>query len=147
MAGLRLEHKIDTRAPEAMLRRLADFDRRALAEDVGDLLVSSTTQRFRDGVDPEGNPWEPSERALAEGGKTLVDRGHLRDSITYFVHLDGTAVEIGSNMVYAAIHQFGGKAGRRGSVTLPPRPYLGISADDEADIDDALQEHLQRALQ
>lgn len=147
MSGVRLEYSLDLRAPERMLARLSAFDRRALSDELGDLLVSSTTQRFRDGVDPEGNPWEPSERAEAEGGKTLVDRGHLRDSITYHVFLDGSGLELGSDMVSAAIHQFGGEAGRNYATELPPRSFLGISEDDEADIDDVLEAHQRRALE
>ncbi|MFZ5537436.1 MAG: phage virion morphogenesis protein [Pseudomonadota bacterium] len=32
---------------------------------------------------------------------------------------------VGSNKRYAAIHQFGGQAGRKRRATLPARPYLG----------------------
>lgn len=31
---------------------------------------------------------------------------------------------VGPNKVYAAIHEFGGMAGRGHSVTIPPRPYM-----------------------
>jgi hypothetical protein len=31
---------------------------------------------------------------------------------------------VGSNKRYAAIHQFGGQAGRKRRATLPARPYL-----------------------
>jgi len=83
--------------------------------------------------------------ALAEGGQTLVDSGRLRDSITHAVE-PGRAV-IGSNLVYAAIHQLGGEAGRNRSVTLPARPYLGISPADEIEIGAILDDHLSGAVQ
>ena len=37
----------------------------------------------------------------------------------------------GAPVVYAAIHHFGGKAGRGRKVTIPARPTLGLSADDQ----------------
>ena len=36
---------------------------------------------------------------------------------------------IGSNKVYAAIHQLGGQAGKNKKVTIPARPYLQLSND------------------
>lgn len=147
MAGLGLTYEVNDREVQAMLARLERFDRQALANDIGMELVSSTQQRFRAGVSPAGEPWIPSERALFEGGKTLVDHGHLRDSITYMVYLDGSGLEVGTNLVYAAIHQFGGRAGRNHAVKLRARPFLGVSADDEEAIDAILAEHLRGAVQ
>ena len=37
---------------------------------------------------------------------------------------------IGSNKVYAAIHQLGGQAGKNIKVTFPARPYLKLTDDD-----------------
>ena len=87
-----------------------------------------------------------------EGGKTLVDSARLMQSITS--NASDTGVEVGTNVLYAAIHQFGGtiraktsrglrfKIGKgrdaswatRQSVTIPARPFLGIDAEDEAEI-------------
>lgn len=36
----------------------------------------------------------------------------------------GFDIEYGSKVVYAAIHEYGGKAGRNLAVTIPKRPYL-----------------------
>ena len=36
---------------------------------------------------------------------------------------------IGSNKVYAAIHQLGGQAGKNKKVTIPARPYLKIEEE------------------
>ena len=42
------------------------------------------------------------------------------------------ANKIGSDLVYAAIHHFGGETGRRGHrFTLPARPVLGIGPKQE----------------
>ena len=42
---------------------------------------------------------------------------------------DSTHAVTGSNKVYAAIHQFGGEAGRSQSVKIPARPYLPVTVD------------------
>jgi len=59
---------------------------------------------------------------------TLIDTGRLRNSITSRAY--GDRVEIGTKVVYAAIHQFGGKAGRGRKVTIPARPYLMVQDED-----------------
>lgn len=58
----------------------------------------------------------------------VVRRGDLDDTIQALV--TGDEAEVGTNVVYGAIHQFGGE-----EVGLPARPYLGSSAEDEADLD------------
>lgn len=111
---------------------------------IGDALVASTVERFDAGEGPDGTPWEPSQRAVAEGGKTLVDTGRLRGSIGY--EASPAHVSVGSNVVYARIHQLGGQAGRGHAVTLPARPYLGISEEDAKEARAILADHLRGAL-
>ena len=41
---------------------------------------------------------------------------------------------IGSNKVYAAIHQLGGQTGKNKKVTIPARPYLKLTDDDFEEI-------------
>jgi phage virion morphogenesis protein len=46
-------------------------------------------------------------------------------------------VAIGSNAVYAAIHQFGGpirQPKRKRIISIPARPFLGLDQDDEREI-------------
>jgi phage virion morphogenesis protein len=79
---------------------------RELFDNIGKYLVSSTRRRFETGVGADGSPWPPSLRVLAHGGKTLVDSARLMQSVTFLAA--DNAVEVGSNVDYAAIHQFGG---------------------------------------
>ena len=41
---------------------------------------------------------------------------------------------IGSNKVYAAIHQLGGQAGKNKKTTIPARPYLKLTDDNLEEI-------------
>jgi phage virion morphogenesis protein len=121
---------------------------RAMWDQIGASLVASTQRRFEDGSAPDGSPWPPSIRALATGGKTLIDSARLFQSITH--EASDTGVAVGTNVLYAAIHQLGGtiaakdapylkfKIGDRWaskkSVTIPARPFLGLDDDDEREI-------------
>lgn len=62
-------------------------------------------------------------------------RGHLRGIPT--VQATDASVSIGSNRIYAAMHQYGGRT-RFGQI--PARPYLGISDEDEQAIMGTLQD-------
>ena len=106
----------------------------AAMDQIGRYLVASTLRRFERERGPDGKPCLTSARALAEGGKTLTDTGRLRGSIAHRVTDGGHAVEVGSNVLYAAIHQFGGRAGRGRRVRLPARAYLGIDEHDRTNI-------------
>lgn len=146
MAGVRLDYRLEDKQVINALKRMEAFNARPMFDEIGGYLDSSVTQRFKDGVGPDGIAWEESERAKNEGGKTLVDFGHLRDSVTSFIYLDGSGLEHGSDMVYAAIQQFGGKAGRNKSVELVERPFIGIDADDEDEINAIVGDFVQQVM-
>lgn len=133
-----------------------------LWHDIGAEGEDSTRRRFDTNLAPDGTPWTPSLRATVVGGKTLVQDGFLRDSIVY--HLDGPdAVEWGSNLIYAAIHQTGGEIHAKTAkglaftlatgefaivrkVTMPARPYLGLASEDKAEILDIVGRHFSAAV-
>lgn len=133
----------------------------ALMESVGEALVSGTKKRFDEKKDPEGTPWKPSRRALEKGGKTLMHSGRLRRSIDYAATSD--KVMVGSNLAYARIHQKGGEIKPKkakklvfkdsdgktvavDAVTIPARPYLGVSKEDMEDVKATMADFLAGAF-
>ena len=160
MNGITLQYQLNTFAAAKMLRRMEQVDTTPLMEEIGEQLLFSTLMNFENEQTPEGEPWAPSIRAENEGGKTLQDRGHLRDSYTYQASSD--QVEVGSNMIYAAIHHEGGeiraknggnlrfKVGDRWvqkpKVEIPARPALGIGPDDTHEIDEIVQNFYQEVI-
>jgi phage virion morphogenesis protein len=120
MSGVQIT--IELKEQEAALAELAGYIARAanpqgLFENIGASLVTSTQQRFETGVGVDGSPWPPSLRVIAHGGKTLELSGRLMRSITFIAR--ATGLELGSNVIYAAIHQFGGailQAARKATV-------------------------------
>lgn len=77
---------------------------RPVMDRVGRYLRRQTRLNFERGGRPER--WKESHRAAREHGKTLTDTGRLAMSITHVAGED--FVIVGTNIDYAAIHQFGG---------------------------------------
>lgn len=114
--GVNITIDLDTAPMAKVFRRLvaAGADLAAPMADIAGHLEEETRHRFETGRDPVGAIWKPSRRAAEKGGKTLVERGRLRDSIVS--RSDATSAEVGTNLEYAAIHQFGGKISREARV-------------------------------
>lgn len=90
-----------------LLRRLpAGGDTTPAMQSMARVLKTGAQLRFRSERAPDGTGWEPSRRAKEEGGQTLSLTRRLRNSITA-AH-SATEASVGTNVVYAAIHQFGG---------------------------------------
>ncbi len=140
---------------------------RLLMASVGEALVSGTIRRFNDEESPKGEKWEKSGRAIAEGGQTLSDTAHLRKSIDFTA--TPAKVMVGSNLLYARIHQLGGtikpkkgktlkfkgKNGQAGNagvdvfvseVNMPARPYLGVSKADMDEVRETMAAFLKGAF-
>lgn len=159
MAGASLEIR-ETGLEDALLKinRIADAPMQELAEGIGRLVQEQTRRRITDEkTSPDGAAWKKN----AAGTSTLYASGALARSIEYVA--SSASVKIGSALVYARIHQLGGKIVPKGakalafrignqwrlvqSVTMPARPYLGLSADNQNEIVETAEDWLERVLQ
>ena len=152
---------------EHLLDRLSALgeDMSELMEALGGAMADATVERFELEVSPGGSPWLPSRRVQTFGGQTLNDHGHLKLSFTTpeAWHAGPKAVEWGTNIEYAAIHQFGGTISAKDggllfftgadgqlrsvpSVTIPARPFLGFSADDERRAVEIVADFIEQAV-
>ncbi|MDX1536392.1 phage virion morphogenesis protein [Arsukibacterium sp.] len=109
---------------------------------VGEYLVESTQDRFQLELAPDGSLWDPlaPETIKRKNGDTRILRqsSTLVDTILYDASDD--MLLVGSNMEYAATHQFGREADG-----ITAREWLGLTTgpwDDEAFILDILSDHL-----
>jgi phage virion morphogenesis protein len=135
------------------LQHMAGLDFTAIHREIGEAVLADTLQAFRESKSPEGQTWPTlSERTILArlrggrrrttrrskattvearvlGMRPLIASGRLRKSLT--MNASATQAEIGTNLIYGAIHQFGGKAGKGRRVTIPRRSFLGLgqSAD------------------
>jgi len=120
----------------AAFKRLANPNLRPLLDALGAEGEAQTRRRItEEKTAPSGTPWAPWSPAYAKtrkGNQSLLQsKNNLLDSITHNV-IGNDEVEWGSNVVYAAIHQFGGAGVGK---NIPARPYLGLSSDNQADMD------------
>ena len=72
-------------------------------------------------------------------GKPLSDSGRLKDSFSTLS--DNDTALVGTNIVYAAIHNFGGMAGRNRKVRIPQREFLTLTDDDKQALMDDVQDY------
>lgn len=132
-----------------MLDRLSRLQTSRLLEVLGSELESQTRRRLAtEKTSPDGAPWAPWSKDYAEQrpnkGGLLELSGGLIDSIAYEVGED--AVTVGSNLVYALVHQEGTVVGplREGQGRTPARPYLGVSDANLADLGELVLEFLAK---
>ena len=157
--------KVDGEVQRLMKRlgRIAGVDKAGINNTIAEGLRTSTIERFQAEKSPEEKKWKQSIRAREEGGKTLTKSTALRSSIRSEASADGLA--IGTNDIRAATHQFGDtriiKAKRKMAlrfringrwvskkevkVTIPARPFLGVSEEDEEEIKKLLSQALEES--
>lgn len=140
---------------DALLKRilsLKNIDKAGVMNAIAEGLRTSTVERFNSQESPDGTKWKPSIRAASTDGKTLIQSSGLRTSIRSTANSSSAAV--GTNLIYAATHQFGDQRTIRAKngkylrfqignkwvsvpsvrVNIPARPFLGVSKEDEEEI-------------
>ena len=142
----------------ALLQRLRNAvgNMQPIMQDIGEGIMERTKQRFVTSTAPDGGKWLPNAKSTystlahrlgkssltkdgkvnGKGATNLSNKkpliGESKSLMREFhVSANSNSVTVGNSMIYAAIHQFGGQAGRRGKVTIPARPFLPITKNQE----------------
>lgn len=113
---------------------------RPAMEVIGRKVRAKINLGFRNGVSPFGEPWKPVKY---RSGQPLRDTGRLQRSIGY--RTESEAVNIGTNVIYGPIHQYGGTIVPKRypflvfqtpqgtvfakKVRIPARPFLPVRGD------------------
>ncbi|HEV2501615.1 MAG TPA: phage virion morphogenesis protein [Mesorhizobium sp.] len=163
MSGVTLETRITDHGVDQAFTSLIGLmgNTTPIMSAIGTGLVSSTHRRFISQTSPAGEAWaalNAEYKRMKRNARILTESGRLRDSISSQPGND--YVRVGTNVIYAGIHQLGGTIVPKNashlvfrlasgvvlakSVTLPARPYLGISDDDEEMIADTVFRFLSR---
>jgi phage virion morphogenesis protein len=166
---------VDSAKVQAALSKAAEVigDTQPMLTGVGARLEANIRSRFDTKRDPAGRAWEPYKAisaAIHEAitGKpqtgTLMERtGNLRAGVES--HVVGDTLEVGTTAPYARFHEFGtaGKTSKTGKTSgaIPRRGLIfgavsgvgaaaqvtqALGADDEADVLDVVQRHINNAL-
>lgn len=143
----------------ARLNRLSSLDKHELMDGLGRLGQEQTRHRLEvEKKSPEGDPWK---KTVDNRAALFVDGTHLAHSIDY---VSGeTEARWGSGVVYARIHQLGGvitpvngnapvfnlggKKVLAKKVTIPARPYVGLSEANKTEMVFTAWEFIDRVLQ
>lgn len=155
MAGVSILARIDDAQVRAGLAKLAGAPKTAL-RPIGAALIRNTRERMRAGHGPGGVGWAPLHPYYApikRGTGILKASDDLFGSFTSQIGSD--EVKVGTNRIYARVHQFGAvivpKRAKylrfrmangwwyKSKVTIPSRPFLGLDQRDEEDIGDILE--------
>ena len=120
-------------------KRMGDLS--PVMKNIGETALTSIRKNFEVGGRPGSWPGlklSTIKGRLAQGhwpGKILIRHGvsgGLLGSLSYKAHSD--RVVLSANKVYAAIHHFGGKAGRGHKANIPARPFMLIQQEDWEEI-------------
>lgn len=167
MSGVKIEIDIDIDELQQVLAQASRVleNPKLMFAQMGEAMLDIHQTRFAAQTAPDGTPWQPladwyKAQKSNNADKILTLDGYLGRTLAYHANREG--VEFGSNRPYAAIHQFGGVIKPKGnyplklgtakdspraqSVTIPARPWLGLSVDDEARIIAIAKQHLAGAL-
>ena len=107
---------------------------------LGAIVRTSIVRNFEKGGRP--TKWKalsPGTLKTKKGTAILREQGMaggLMGAVNYKPFSD--KVVISADKVYAAIHHFGGKAGRGRKVTIPARPYMMVQDEDWVEMKAAL---------
>lgn len=103
-----------------------------LLRRIANTMQNTIEESFQSQASPFGEKWKNNATATKRkkrGNKILIQSGLLSQSFTQKV--TGSSAQVGTNKQYAAIHQFGGKAGRGKKVSIPARPFMPINKNGE----------------
>jgi phage gpG-like protein len=118
------------------IERVIDLEGNGTLNVIARILVTQTQRRIQDEkTGPDGEPWKPWSKQYAAtrhgNHSLLVNEGNLMGSISSVVA--GDTIVVAPNAPYAGPMQ-------------ATRPYLGISEENEADLFDEIEDHLQGVL-
>lgn len=135
-----IEIRIEDQELASLLFRLSQkaVNTVPLMRNIAGIMQDSVEENF----EKEGRPdkWEKLKPSTIKHrnkkgywpGRILQMRGELAASITS--KYDKNSAIVSTNKIYAAIHQFGGDAGRNKKVKIPARPYLKLTDNDLKEI-------------
>ena len=139
MAGSTFKVEFDTSKLEKFIDSLSKFNPSELLDNIGAMVETQTLDRFESKTDVEGKQWQewsPKYKKSERGIDILRNTQRLFGSINYQVK--GNKVEVGSNVEYSAVHNYGYE-----KQNIPKRSFLGISKDNEHNIDNLVTVYIE----
>lgn len=124
---------------EKFIGSLSKFNPAELLDNIGALVQEQTEMRFDNETDPDGKKWVAWSSKYQKSGKginILRNTQRLFSSINYQVK--GNKVEVGSNVEYSAVHNYGYEKRK-----IPKRAFLGLSNQNNKDVDNLVKLYIE----
>lgn len=150
---------------KSALKKVTDHltDTSELMRALGEILIEDTKQNFINSEGPGGVKWAPKSQATRDAYRRregtvfpLPLFGPTRDlSSDWHALLGNNSVEVGSNVLYASVLQFGAAKGEFGTDAngnsipwgdIPARPFLGMDEELEDKLAAEVREYLARIV-
>lgn len=144
-----IELQFDDKATRELLNAVVQniTNPQPVLNEIGQMMLASVKENFEvggaysspDSIIGGNKKWKPlsktTKKIKARQGKKgpyqiLADSGRLRDSITS--KADKVSVTVGTNVEYAAVHQFGAKKGEFGIVDVLVKAHVRNLTREEA---------------
>ena len=129
---------VSTREIDGLAVRLArkSSDTEETMTEIAGIMLDAVEENF----EQEGRPekWTPLADATVEdrrekgfGPKHPILQRTVTLAASVQAHSSRSEAMVTTNLRYAAIHNFGGEAGRNKKVTIPPRPFMVLTNEEE----------------
>jgi len=139
MAGATFKVEFDTSQLEKFIGSLSKFNPAELLDNIGELVEIQTQDRFESETDPDGKKWVKWSSKYQKSGNginILRNTQRLFSSINYQVK--GNKVEVGSNVEYSAVHNYGYK-----EKNIPKRTFLGMGEQNKKDVNKLVKLYIE----
>ena len=116
-----------------------------LMTDLSEVMYNEVIKNFEMQGRPSWKKLSPVTLAKKKGNRKLQEGGTNSEDLigSFEARVEGNTAVVSNAVTYAAIHNFGGKAGRGLKVNIPARPFMTIPASGRQALADACADFLE----
>ena len=116
-----------------------------LMADLSEVMYNEVIKNFEMQGRPSWKKLSPVTLAKKKGNRKLQEGGANSEDLigSFEARVEGNTAVVSNAVTYAAIHNFGGKAGRGLKVDIPARPFMTLPASGRQALADACAEFLE----
>ena len=116
-----------------------------LMDDLSEVMFNEVMKNFEMQGRPSWKALSPVTLAKKKGNRKLQEGGANSEDLmgSFESRVEGHTAIVSNAVTYAAIHNFGGKAGRGFKANIPARPFMTIPVSGRQALADACADFLE----
>ena len=120
-----------------------------LMTDLSEVMYNEVIKNFEMQGRPSWKKLSPVTLAKKKGNRKLQEGGANSEDLigSFEARVEGNTAVVSNAVTYAAIHNFGGKAGRGLKVDIPARPFMTLPSSGRQALADACADFLENLVQ